>query len=129
MREDARAATTPATDARGEDTVPAVSGQLAAIRDEWLPPLVDRITALERGRGRLEAEQDEQRRRAEAAEREREEMRRRDEALRASADFREPSAPPAAPARRTSTSTTWATCARWGASSGYGGRCGVGSHA
>ena len=38
MREDARAATTPATDARGEDTVPAVSGQLAAIRDEWLPP-------------------------------------------------------------------------------------------
>ena len=81
---------------------PAVSAQLAAIRDEWLQPLVDRIAELERERGRLEAERDadaqameELRRRAEAAERECEEIRQRHDALRASAIF---SGPPALPA-------------------------------
>jgi hypothetical protein len=49
--------------------------QLEAIRDEWLAPLVDRIGNLERENGRLEAERDELRRRAEAAEAERDELR------------------------------------------------------
>ena len=56
---------------------PSASAQLAAIRDEWLQPLVDRIAELERDRGRLEAEREEQRRRAEAAERTIEELLRR----------------------------------------------------
>jgi hypothetical protein len=38
--------------------VSAASAQLAAIRDEWLAPLVDRIAELERQAGRLEAERD-----------------------------------------------------------------------
>jgi hypothetical protein len=42
--------------------------QLDAIMHEWLAPLIDRIATLERENGRLEAEQDELRRRAEAAE-------------------------------------------------------------
>ncbi len=42
--------------------------QLATIRDEWLAPLIARMGELERENGRLEAERDEQRRRAEVAE-------------------------------------------------------------
>lgn len=38
--------------------------QLATIRDEWLTPLIARMGDLERENGRLEAERDEQRRRA-----------------------------------------------------------------
>ena len=49
--------------------------QLEAIRDEWLAPLVDRIGNLERENGRLEAERDELRRRAEAAEAEQDALR------------------------------------------------------
>ncbi len=56
----------------------AARQQLGSIRDEWLQPLIDRIAALEREGGRLEAERDaareqlgELRRRAEAAEAER----------------------------------------------------------
>ena len=37
---------------------PSAAAQLAAIRDEWLQPLVDRIAELERQAGRLEAERD-----------------------------------------------------------------------
>ncbi len=42
--------------------------QLATIRDEWLAPLIARLGELERENGRLAAERDELRRRAEAAE-------------------------------------------------------------
>ena len=37
---------------------PAARAQLAAIRDEFVSPLVERIAALERELGRLEAERD-----------------------------------------------------------------------
>jgi hypothetical protein len=49
-------------------TALAARGQLDAIMHEWLAPLVDRIGNLGRENGRLEAERDELRRRAEAAE-------------------------------------------------------------
>ena len=49
--------------------------QLDAIMQEWLSPLVDRIGNLERENGRLEAEREELRRRAEAAEAERDQLR------------------------------------------------------
>ncbi len=42
--------------------------QLATIRDEWLAPLIERIGTLERENGRLEAEREQLRRRAEIAE-------------------------------------------------------------
>jgi len=50
------------------DTAITARGQLDAIMREWLAPLVDRIGTLERENGRLEAEREELRRRAEAAE-------------------------------------------------------------
>ena len=56
-----RAAVTDADTATSAPTAvvsPSASAQLAAIRDEWLAPLVDRIAELERDRGRLEAERD-----------------------------------------------------------------------
>ena len=58
MREGASADTTPTADAQAGDGVPATHAPLAAIRDEWLAPLVERIAELERQVGRLEAERD-----------------------------------------------------------------------
>jgi DNA-binding transcriptional MerR regulator len=67
---------TPDTDtATVTDTAMTARGQLDAIMHEWLAPLVDRIGNLERENGRLEAERDELRRRAEAAEAERDALR------------------------------------------------------
>ncbi|MDP9357362.1 MAG: hypothetical protein M3R02_19145 [Chloroflexota bacterium] len=58
--------TTDTTDATRQDmtggtpsmVAPAAVAQLEAIRDQWLQPLVDRIGALEREAGRLQAERD-----------------------------------------------------------------------
>ena len=57
----------------------AARAQLAAIRDEFVAPLVDRIGSLERENGRLEAERD-------LAARERDELRAEVERLRAGED-------------------------------------------
>ncbi len=46
----------------------AARRQLATIRDEWLAPLIARMGELERENGRLQAERDDLRRRAEVAE-------------------------------------------------------------
>lgn len=62
--EAARSAADPAGNATGNtaEALPAISpqatAQLAAIRDEWLAPLVDRIGTLERELGRVEQERD-----------------------------------------------------------------------
>jgi len=69
----------------------AARAQLAAIRDEWVAPLVDRIGALERENGRLEAERDQ-------AARERDDLRAEIERVRTVPPVSEaPTAPPAAP--------------------------------
>ncbi len=46
------------TDRTSSTVAPAAVAQLEAIRDQWLQPLVDRIGALEREAGRLQAERD-----------------------------------------------------------------------
>ena len=58
MREGASADTTPTADAQAGDGVPATHAPLAAIRDEWLAPLVERIAEQAETIGRLEAERD-----------------------------------------------------------------------
>jgi hypothetical protein len=68
-----------AAEATGE-LVPSIvipAEQLEPIRDRWMRPLVDRIAALERNAGRLEAERDQARAEADAA------IRERDDALQA----------------------------------------------
>ena len=68
----------------------AARAQLAAIRDEFVAPLVDRIGSLERENGRLEAER-------EQASRERDALRAEVERLRAGEEApRTPPAPPGA---------------------------------
>ncbi|MDP9374418.1 MAG: hypothetical protein M3Q65_18610 [Chloroflexota bacterium] len=71
-------------DAAGAVAVnPNARAQLEAVRDEWLAPLVARITEQAERIGRLGAEREELRRRAEAAEAERDELRARLEAAQA----------------------------------------------
>ena len=70
----------------------AARAQLAAIRDEFVAPLVDRIGSLERENGRLEAERDQ-------AARQRDELRAQVERLRAEEASRTQPEPPGAAER------------------------------
>ena len=82
----------------------AARAQLAAIRDEFVAPLVDRIGSLERENGRLEAERDQ-------AARERDALRVEVERLRAGED--DPRTQPAASRAAERAEATWDPSAPW----------------